>query len=106
MAQNLANVIVLTKHVNVAVMPLAQPAKQPNSTPKTQRETEMTMTTPEQPRLHVVRKRPPIPGGVTCPVCKHERFPYMKTCPKCEDATMRDFDTSTKELVGVKGERQ
>lgn len=52
-----------------------------------------------KPSLYVVRKRPPIPDGITCHTCGHERPPHMKTCPKCEDTAIRDLDTSTKALL-------
>lgn len=49
--------------------------------------------------FYLVRKRTPIPNGITCSRCNHERPPRLKSCPKCEDTALRDLDTSTKALL-------
>ena len=48
--------------------------------------------------LRLVRPRPRIKGGITCSRCGHERFKFMKSCPRCDDQALRELDTSTKEL--------
>lgn len=54
--------------------------------------------------LKLVKPRPRIRNkegkivGVICARCSHERFPYMKACPKCDDTALRDLDTSTNDL--------
>lgn len=54
--------------------------------------------------LRLVTSRPRIRNksgeivGVVCTRCGHERFPFMKDCPRCEDTAFRDLDTSMNEL--------
>lgn len=48
----------------------------------------------------MTKARPKIKGGITCTRCGHERFKFMKSCPKCNYLVLSDLDTSTKKLVG------
>lgn len=52
----------------------------------------------EPTKLRIVRPRAGIKGGITCTRCGHERFKFMKTCPRCDDQVLRELDTSTKDL--------
>lgn len=55
------------------------------------------MTEPR--KLRLVKPRARIKGGITCGKCGHERFKFMKSCPRCDDTALRGLDTSTNELT-------